>query len=135
MYRSETQIRVRYGETDQMGAVYYGNYALYYEVARVESLRQLGLTYRELEESGVMLPVIENKSKYLAVAKYDDLLTIITVLREKPGVKIKFEYQIFNESGKLINEGETVLVFLDMKTKRPCRAPEKMTKLLAPFFE
>src|SRR3954464_3813730 len=102
MYISETQIRVRYGETDQMRYVYYGNYALYYEVARVESLRQLGLTYRELEETGVMLPVIENKSKYLAVAKYDDLLTIVTTLREKPGVKIKFEYEIFNESGKLI---------------------------------
>jgi len=135
MYRSETKIRVRYGETDQMGVVYYGNFALYYEVARVESLRQLGLTYRELEESGVMMPVIENKSKYLAAAKYDDLLTVVTTLREKPGVKIKFEYEIFNETGKLINQGETILVFLDMKTRRPCRAPEQMIKLLSPFFE
>jgi acyl-CoA thioester hydrolase len=134
MYRSETKIRVRYGETDQMGVVYYGNFALYYEVARVESLRQLGLTYRELEDSGVMMPVIENKSKYLAAAKYDDLLTVVTTLREKPGVKIKFEYEIFNETGKLINQGETILVFLDMKTRRPCRAPEQMIKLLSPFF-
>jgi acyl-CoA thioester hydrolase len=135
MYRSETKIRVRYGETDQMGVVYYGNFALYYEVARVEGLRQLGLTYRELEESGVMMPVIENKSKYLAAAKYDDLLTVVTTIRERPGVKISFEYEIFNEAGKLINQGETILVFIDMKTRRPCRAPEQMIKLLSPYFE
>jgi acyl-CoA thioester hydrolase len=134
MYRSETKIRVRYGETDQMGAVYYGNYALYYEVARVESLRQLGLTYRALEESGVMLPVVENKSRYIAPARYDDLLTIVTTIMEMPGVKIKFEYEIFNEAEKLINQGETVLVFIDMKTNKPCRPPEVMTNLLKPFF-
>jgi acyl-CoA thioester hydrolase len=134
MYRSETKIRVRYGETDQMGYVYYGNYAMYYEVARVESLRQLGLTYRELEETGVMMPVLENKSKYLAAAKYDDLLRIVTTLRELPGVKIKFEYEIFNEAEKLIHLGETLLVFIDKKTGRPCRPPEAMTKLLVPFF-
>jgi acyl-CoA thioester hydrolase len=134
MYRSETKIRVRYGETDQMGAVYYGNYALYYEVARVESLRQLGLTYRALEESGVMLPVVENKSRYIAPARYDDLLTIVTTIMEMPGVKIKFEYEVFNEAEKLINQGETVLVFIDMKTNKPCRPPEVMTNLLKPFF-
>lgn len=134
MFKAETQIRVRYGETDQMGQVYYGNYALYYEVARVESLRQLGMTYKSLEESGVMMPVIENKSKYMASAKYDDLLTVITILREKPGVRIKFEYEIYNEAGKLIHEGETMLVFIDMKTRKPCRAPEQMVKLLSPYF-
>jgi acyl-CoA thioester hydrolase len=134
MYRSETKIRVRYGETDQMGYVYYGNYAMYYEVARVESLRQLGLTYRELEETGVMMPVLENKSKFLAAAKYDDLLKIVTTLHEMPGVKIRFEYEIFNEAEKLIHQGETLLVFIDKKTGRPCRPPETMTKLLAPFF-
>lgn len=134
MYTSETQVRVRYGETDQMGQVYYGNYSLYYEVARVESLRQLGMTYKALEESGVMLPVIENKSRYIASAKYDDLLTIKTTLREKPGVKIKFEYDIYNEAGKLIHQGETTLVFIDVKTRRPCRAPEDMMKLLSSYF-
>lgn len=134
MYRSETKIRVRYGETDQMGYVYYGNYAMYYEVARVESLRQLGLTYRELEAMGVMLPVVENRSRYIAAAKYDDLLRIVTTLREKPGVKIRFEYEIFNEAEKLIHTGETLLVFIDMNTSKPCRPPEKMSKLLAPFF-
>jgi acyl-CoA thioester hydrolase len=134
MYRSETKIRVRYGETDQMGAVYYGNYALYYEVARVESLRQLGLTYRALEESGVMLPVVENKSRYIAPAKYDDLLRVVTTILEMPGVKIKFDYEIFNEAETLINKGETVLVFIDMKTNKPCRPPEIMKNLLKPFF-
>jgi acyl-CoA thioester hydrolase len=134
MYRSETKIRVRYGETDQMGAVYYGNYALYYEVARVESMRQLGLSYRALEELGVMLPVVENKSRYIAPARYDDLLKVVTTIMEMPGVKIKFAYEIFNEADKLINTGETVLVFIDMKTNKPCRPPEVMTNLLKPFF-
>jgi acyl-CoA thioester hydrolase len=127
-------LRVRYGETDQMGYVYYGYYAMYYEVARVESLRQLGLTYKELEEMGVMMPVLENKSSYLAPARYDDLLRIVTILREKPGVRIKFEYEIFNEANQFIHKGETLLVFVNKKTNRPCRPPEEMEKVLAPFF-
>jgi acyl-CoA thioester hydrolase len=135
MYISETKIRVRYGETDQMGYVYYGNYAMYYEVARVESLRQLGLTYKELEEMGVMMPVLENRSRYLAAAKYDDLLRIVTTLREKPGVKIKFEYEIFNEANTLIHQGETTLVFINKNTTRPCRPPQAMEDVLAPFFK
>lgn len=134
MYRSETSIRVRYGETDQMAYVYYGNYAMYYEVARVESLRQLGVTYKELEESGIMMPVLENHSKFLGPARYDELLRIVTTIREKPGVKIKFEYEIFNEQNKLINQGETLLVFVDRKTGRPVRTPEMMTRVLEPFF-
>ena len=134
MYRSETRLRVRYGETDQMGYAYYGFYAMYYEVARVESLRQLGMTYRELEDMGVIMPVLENKSKYLAPARYDDLLRIVTVIREKPGVRIKFEYEIYNESDQLINQGETMLVFINKKSNRPCRPPEAMDKLLAPYF-
>ena len=134
MYTSETSIRVRYGETDQMGYVYYGNYAMYYEVARVESLRQLGLTYREIEEMGIMMPVLENKSKYLAPARYDDLLRIVTTLREKPGVKIRFEYEIFNSQNTLIHQGETLLVFINKTTNRPCRQPPAMHKVLEPYF-
>lgn len=134
MYVSETSIRVRYGETDQMGYVYYGNYAMYYEVARVESLRQLGLTYKELEEMGVMMPVLENRSRYLAPARYDDLLRIVTTLREKPGIKIRFEYDIYNGENKLIHQGETVLVFINKLTNRPCRQPPAMEKLLERFF-
>ena len=135
MYRSETSIRVRYGETDQMGYVYYGNYGMYYEVARVESLRQVGMSYREMEEIGVMMPVIENHTKFLAPALYDDLLTIVTTIREKPSVRIRFEYEIFNESGKLINQGETLLVFVDKKTGKPRRPPEKFEKILEPYFK
>jgi acyl-CoA thioester hydrolase len=134
MYRSETTIRVRYGETDQMGYAYYGYYATYYEVARVESLRKLGLTYRELEDLGVIMPVLENKSKYLAPALYDDVLRIVTTIPERPGVRIRFEYEIYNQHGKLINRGETLLVFIDKKTNKPCRPPEAMHKVLAPFF-
>ena len=134
MYRSETKLRVRYGETDQMGYAYYGFYAMYYEVARVESLRQLGMTYKALEEMGVIMPVLENKSKYIALARYDDLLRIVTTIREKPSVRIRFEYEIFNESDVLIHQGETLLVFINKKTNRPCRPPGAMDKVLAPFF-
>jgi len=134
MYQSKTTVRVRYGETDQMGFVYYGFYAMYYEVARVESLRQLGVTYKEIEAMGVIMPVLENKSKYLAPARYDELLTIVTTVREKPGVRIKFEYEIFNEENKLIHQGETLLAFVDKISNRPRRPPELMEKVLAPFF-
>jgi acyl-CoA thioester hydrolase len=134
MYTSETQIRVRYGETDQMGYVYYGNYAMYYEVGRVESLRKLGLTYRELEEMGVMMPVLENKSRFLSAALYDDNLKIVTTIREKPGVRIKFEYDIYNGKGILIHQGETMLAFVDKKTGRPCRPPEVFQNVLKPYF-
>ncbi|MBL6446991.1 acyl-CoA thioesterase [Fulvivirga sp. 29W222] len=135
MFEQTTQVRVRYAETDQMGYVYYGNYAAYYEVARVESLRSLGLSYKELEDQGIMMPVLENKSKYLAPAKYDELLTIKTTIKKKPAVRIQFDYEIYNESDKLIHIGETLLVFVDMKTGRPCIMPEVMANLLNPFFE
>jgi acyl-CoA thioester hydrolase len=134
MYQSETSIRVRYGETDQMGYVYYGYYAMYYEVARVESLRQLGLTYKEIEDKGVMMPVLENKSKYIAPARYDEVLRIVTTLKEKPGVRISFQYEFYNEENKLIHQGETMLVFVDKNSGRPRRPPREMEDVLAPFF-
>lgn len=134
MYQSQTTVRVRYGETDQMGYVYYGFYAMYYEVARVESLRQLGLTYKEIEAMGIIMPVLENRSKFLAPGRYDELLTIVTTIREKPGVRIKFEYEIFNEEKKLIHQGETLLAFVDKKTNRPCRPPQAMENVLESFF-
>jgi len=135
MYQSETRVRVRYGETDQMGYVYYGTYAMYYEVARVESLRQLGLTYRSIEEMGVMMPVLENKSRYLAPALYDENLRIVTTLRELPGVRIRFDYEIYNEAGSLLHTGETLLAFVSKATGRPCRPPEVMMSLLVRFFK
>ena len=135
MYQSEIQIRARYGETDQMGYVYYGNYASYYEVARVESLRKLGLSYRQLEKMGVMMPVLENHSKFLGPAVYDELLKIVTTIRTKPGVRIKFEYEIYNENDKLIHQGETLLAFVSRESGRPCRPPEVFDNLLKPFFD
>jgi len=135
MYTSETTVRVRYGETDQMGYVYYGFYAMYYEVARVESLRKLGLTYKSLEAQGIIMPVLENKSKYIAPAYYDELLRIVCVVREKPGIRIRFNYEIFNEENKLIHIGETLLVFVDRRTSKPCPPPEAMEKVLEPFFK
>jgi acyl-CoA thioester hydrolase len=134
MYQSETTVRVRYGETDQMGYVYYGYYAMYYEVGRVESLRQLGLTYKELEDGGVMMPVLENKSRYLSPALYDDQLRIVTTIKEKPSVRITFHYEIFNGSGKLIHEGETLLAFVNKNSGKPCRPPEHFQLVLKPYF-
>ena len=134
MYVAETQIRVRYAETDKMGYVYYGNYAMYYEVARVEALRQLGFIYRELEEMGIMMPVIESKFRYLKPAVYDELLTLKVTIPQLPGAKIIFTYEITNEAGGLINTGETTLVFIDVDSGRPKRMPEVLQKLFTPFF-
>lgn len=135
MFRFETNIRVRYAETDKMGFVYYGNYAAYYEVARVESLRSLGITYKSMEENGIILPVLENFSKYILPAQYDDLITILVLLKEKPGTRIRFEYECYNQDKKLINLGYTVLVFVDMKTGRPVESPAYINEVLKPFFD
>ena len=134
MFRHETQVRVRYADTDQMGYVYYGNYAAYYEIARVESLRALGVSYKTVEEEGIIMPVLENYSKYIAPALYDELLTIHVIIKSLPGVRVKFHYEIYNESDKLIHLGETTLVFVDKETKRPCPPPEAMMAVLSPYF-
>ena len=134
MYTTETHIRVRYAETDQMRYVYYGNYAMYYEVARVESLRQLGLTYKELEAMGIIMPVLENHSEFILPALYDELLKIVVTIPEKPSVRIRFHCEIFNEEGKLINKGQTLLAFVNQQTGRPCRPPEAFQNVLAPYF-
>ena len=134
MYTSETRIRVRYGETDQMQYVYYGNYAMYYEVGRVESLRQLGLTYKELEAMGIIMPVLENHSEFLSPALYDELLRVKVTIPEKPSVRIRFRYEIYNERDVLIHRGETLLAFVNQKTGRPCRPPEAFQKVLEPYF-
>ena len=134
MFSYQHQIRVRYAETDQMGYVYYGNYASYYEVARTEMLRSTGVSYKELEDIGVMLPVTDLSSKYLKAAKYDDLITINIYIRAKPGIRIKFEYELFNEAGELLNTGFTQLVFVDMEKGRPCKPPQVFVDKMAPFF-
>lgn len=134
MYTASTQTRVRYAETDQMAFVYYGNYAMYYEMARVEAMRQIGFSYKKLEEEGVMMPVLDLHCKFLQPAKYDELLTIKVSIPELPRVKMYFEYQITNEAGDLLNEGNTTLVFMNRESNRPCRAPEELIKVLAPYY-
>jgi len=124
MYYFDTEIRVRYGETDQMGFVYYGFYAQYYEIGRVELLRSLGISYKEIESSGYALPVVSMQTNYKAPALYDDLLTVRTIIKTKPLSKIIFDYEIYNIQKKLINTAQVVLVFVDMKSKKPCSAPK-----------
>lgn len=134
MYFHDIQIRVRYAETDQMGYVYYGNYATYFEVGRVECLRNLGISYRELEEKGIMLPVRENRSTFLAPAKYDDLLKVRTIIKHLPSARITFGYEIYNEKDQLLHTGETLLVFVNKETGKPCKPPENLITLLTPYF-
>jgi acyl-CoA thioester hydrolase len=135
MYESTTQIRVRYGETDQMGYLYYGYYALYYEVGRAEAIRQLGFTYRELEEMGIMMPVVELHSNYYRPALYDNLITVKTILKELPETaKIQFHSELYNEQGQLLNKGVTTLVFYDAKEKAKVNMPVPLLERLKPFF-
>jgi len=134
MFVFDHQIRVRYAETDQMGYVYYGNYAAFYEIARTEMLRSTGISYKELEEMGVMLPVTEMKTKYLKPGKYDDLITIRVTIRQKPAVRIIFEYELFNEGGELLNQGETTLVFVNMEKNRPCMPPQIFLDKMSKYF-
>lgn len=135
MFIHETKIRVRYGETDQMGYMYYGNYAEFYEVARVEMLRSLGMTYKSMEDSGVMMPVLDMKCKYLKPALYDEDILVRTSIAKMPGVKIHFRYELFNEQNEFIHEGETTLAFIDMKRNRPCMPPEDFQNRLKPYFK
>lgn len=135
MYQSTTQVRVRYGETDQMGVLYYGNYALYYEVGRAEAIRQLGFTYRKLEELGIIMPVVELHSQYLRPAHYDDLITVTTILKELPdSPKVCFHSELHNEKGMLLNKGITTLVFYDPKARQKVPMHAALRARLAPFF-
>ncbi len=134
MYTTEHQLRVRYSETDRMNYVYYGNYAQYYEVARVEALRSLGVSYRSMEESGVMLPVTDLQVKFMRPAQYDELITIKTTIPVLPAVRIQFEYELFNEQRVLINKASTTLVFVDAKTMKPRMAPEDLLERLRNYF-
>ena len=134
MYISETTVRVRYAETDRMGYVYYGNYTLYYEVGRVEALRQLGTSYKEMEDNGIMLPVYSCNIKYLKPALYDDLLIIKTFIKELPTAKISFDYEIYNQQNELINSANTLLVFINMSTNKPCRAPKSFLEKIKKYF-
>ena len=130
MINTNTSIRVRYGETDPMKYVYYGNYATYFEVGRVELFRELGLPYEEIEQQGIWLPVSEFSIKYLKPALYDQNLEIHTFIKKIPGVRIEFEYEIYNESKQKITEAKTTLFFLDSKTNKVIKCPEFLMKLI-----
>lgn len=134
MYIHNHQYRVRYADTDQMGYVYYGNYARLYEIGRVEALRSLGFSYKEMEDSGVMMPVYENKSRYIAPALYDELLTIRTTIKTMPAARIVFHYEIFNSADILVHTGETTLVFVKMENNRLTLAPKGLLEKLETFF-
>jgi acyl-CoA thioester hydrolase len=135
VFITETLIRVRYAETDQMNVVYYGNYAQYFEVARAESIRNLGLTYKEMEAAGVMMPVVEMQTKFLRPAHYDDLLTIKTIMRELPvDHRILFEHEVFNQEKKLLTVGKVTLYFVKIGSFERTAMPETMRNLLKPFF-
>ena len=123
-------LRTRYAETEQMGVVYYGNYPQYLELGRVEWLRAIGLTYKEMEAEGIMMPVVSLQIQYKKPALYDELITIRTKLKDLPSTKIEFDYEILNEKGELLSTANTILVFVDAKTFRPVRCPEKVLDLI-----
>ena len=134
MFSHTIEIRVRYSETDRMGYAYYGNYASYFEVARVEALRNLGINYKQLEYEGTLLPVSEFTIKYLKPAYYDDLINITVSISELPKARIRFLYESKNVKGEIINTGETVLVFVDKTTGKPKPAPSRILDKLKQFI-
>lgn len=121
---NEIQVRVRYAETDKMGVVYHGNYAQFFEMGRVEWLRNMGVSYKVMEETGIMLPVVSLTMNYKKPAHYDDLLTVRTIFKSQTSVKIEFDYEIINEKGDLLTTANSVLVFVNMQTGRPILPPE-----------
>lgn len=135
MIRSKTQVRVRYGEVDQMGFVYYGNYALFYEIARAEMIRELGYSYSEMEKDGTVMPVVKMNSKFLKAARYDELITIETTMNELLNHPfITFHHKLYNEAGDLLNKGEVTLTFYDPINQKRVPMPERLLNILRPHF-
>lgn len=135
MFCSETQIRVRYAETDQMGVVYHSNYFPYFESARAEFTRQLGFTYVDMEKMGVIMPVIEVQCRYLRPAKYDDLLTVKTLLKELPvHHKIEFHHEVYNEKKELLASGKVILYFMEANTMKRTTMPAQLLEKVQPYF-
>jgi acyl-CoA thioester hydrolase len=135
MITNATKVRVRYSETDKMGYCYYGVYAQYLEMGRTDLLRTFGLTYRQMEESGIMLPVLTLNLKYIKPAFYDDELTIRTFVQNLPAARIEFNYEILNPENELITIANTVLVFIDAETRKPVKAPDYFMEKIIPFFQ
>jgi acyl-CoA thioester hydrolase len=135
LYIAETQIRVRYADTDQMGVVYYGNYATYYETGRTEAIRQLGFTYKDIEKAGIIMPVVELHSKFLRPALYDDLITVKTIIKTFPADhQIEFHQEVYNEKKKLLNTGSVILYFLEAVTMKKTTVPKALADKLSEFF-
>ena len=130
MNTHNTTVKVRYAETDQMGVVHHANYPVYLELARIDWLNNIGISYKEMETNGVMLPVYEMQFSFKSPAYFDDTLTIKTMLKQMPRASIVFDYEITNQDQKLLTKAQTTLVFVDMKTNRPTRCPEYILKLL-----
>ena len=136
MFISETKIRVRYAETDQMDVVYHGNYAQYFEVGRAESIRQLGYTYKDMEAMGIIMPIVEWHAKFIRPAHYDELITVKTMLKELPvDHRIEFHQEVYNEKAKLLTSGKVVLYFLESSTREKTSMPSDLLDKLRPFFE
>jgi acyl-CoA thioester hydrolase len=134
MYCSETLIRVRYGETDKMGYMYYGHYPEYFEVSRTDMIRSLGLSYKEIENLGIIMPVRSLKVDYKAPAHYDEVLTVKSLLKKLPEIKLDINYEIYNQQQQLVCTGNTILAFVDIKTRRPRRAPEFFLEAVRKYF-
>lgn len=134
MYSHSSKIRVRYADTDQMGYMYYGNYAEFYEVGRVEMLRSLGMTYKSMEEKGIIMPVTELKCKYIKPALYDEEITVKVTIAKMPSLRINFLYELYNEKEELINLGETTLVFIDKEKNKPCLPSDDFLSRLRVYF-
>ena len=136
MYTTETKIRIHYALTDQMGLVYHGHYAQFYEIGRGESIREIGFTYKDIEAMGIIMPVVDIHSRFLMPAKYDDLITVKTTLKEFPlHHKIIFHSEIFNEQGDLINIGVVTLYFMEAKDMKRCQIPEALSLKLEKYFQ
>ncbi len=135
MYTTETKIRIHYALTDQMGVVYHGHYAQFYEIGRGEAIREIGYTYKDIEAMGIIMPVVDIHSRFLRPAKYDDLITVKTTLKELPlHHKIVFHSEIFNEQGELINTGDVTLYFMEVKEMKRCQMPIELRTKLEKYF-
>lgn len=135
MISHEIEIRITYADTDMMGFVYYGNYPVFYEKGRTELIRSLGLSYKEMEERGILMPVRNMRSEYYKPARYDDIIRVKTTVESLPTSRMSFHYEIYNLSGELIHEAFTDLIFLNAQTLKPVRAPEFLTEKIRFFFE
>ncbi|MEP7163734.1 MAG: thioesterase family protein [Ferruginibacter sp.] len=135
MFITETQIRIHYALTDQMGVVYHGHYAQFYEIARTEAIRQIGYTYKDIEAMGIIMPVIDIHSRFLRPAKYDDLITVKTILKELPlHHKIIFHHEIYNQADELLNTGDVTLYFMQAKEMKRCDMPAQLKEALEHYF-